>query len=82
MVTRFYPTGRHSLSLPLDLLLPSSPQIYISCSQSTPFGFSQCMHVKRSVYFRMAHKKSSKGKGAAAEPTQEEGWNISALNLT
>ena len=32
------------------------------------------MHVKRSINFRMAPKKSSKGKGVAAEPTHEEGW--------
>jgi len=32
------------------------------------------MRVKRSVDFRMAPKKSSKGKGVAAEPTHEEGW--------
>jgi len=32
------------------------------------------MHVKRFVDFRMAPKKSSKGKGVAAEPTREEGW--------
>jgi len=32
------------------------------------------MHVKRSVDFRMAPMKSSKGKGAATEPTREEGW--------
>ena len=32
------------------------------------------MHVKRSVDFRMAPKKSSKGKGAAAKPTHVEGW--------
>ena len=32
------------------------------------------MHVKCSVDFRMAPKKSSKGKGVAAEPTHEEGW--------
>ena len=32
------------------------------------------MRVKRSVDFRMAPKKSSKGKGVAAEPTCEEGW--------
>ena len=32
------------------------------------------MHVKRSVDFRMAPKKSSKGKGVAVEPTREEGW--------
>ena len=31
------------------------------------------MRVKRSVDFRMAPKKSSKGKGVAAEPTREEG---------
>ena len=32
------------------------------------------MRVKRSVNFRMAPKKSSKGKVVAAEPTHEEGW--------
>ena len=32
------------------------------------------MRVKRYVDFRMAPKKSSKGKGVAAEPTREEGW--------
>ena len=32
------------------------------------------MRVKRSVNFRMAPKKSSKGKSVAAEPTREEGW--------
>ena len=32
------------------------------------------MRVKRSVNFRMAPKKSSNGKGVAAEPTREEGW--------
>ena len=35
------------------------------------------MRVKRSVDFRMAPKKSSKGKVAAAEPTREEGWMAS-----
>ena len=35
------------------------------------------MRVKRSVDFRMAPKKSSKGKGADAEPAREEGWNTS-----
>ena len=35
------------------------------------------MRVKRSVDFRMAPKKSSKGKGAAAEPAHEKGWNTS-----
>ena len=35
------------------------------------------MCVKRSVDFQMALKKSSKGKGAAAEPTREEGWMAS-----
>ena len=35
------------------------------------------MRVKRSVDFQMAPKKSSKGKGAAAEPTREEGWMAS-----
>ena len=32
------------------------------------------MRVKRSVDFCMAPKMSSKGKGAAAEPTRESGW--------
>ena len=32
------------------------------------------MRVKRSVDFRMAPKKSSKGKSAAAEPSPDEGW--------
>jgi hypothetical protein len=32
------------------------------------------MRVKCSVDFWMAPKKSSKGKGAAMEPTREEGW--------
>ena len=35
------------------------------------------MRVKRSVDFRMAPKKANKGKGAAAEPTREEGWEPS-----
>ena len=35
------------------------------------------MHVKRSVDFQMAPKKSTKGKGVAAEPTRDEGWNTS-----
>ena len=35
------------------------------------------MRMKRSVDFRMAPKKSSKEKGAAVEPTREEGWNTS-----
>ena len=35
------------------------------------------MRVNRSIDFRMAPKKSSKGKGAAAEPTREEGWESS-----
>ena len=35
------------------------------------------MRVKRSVDFRMAPMKSSKGEGAAAEPVHEEGWNTS-----
>ena len=35
------------------------------------------MRVKRPVDFRMAPKKAIKGKGVAAEPTQEEGWNTS-----
>jgi hypothetical protein len=32
------------------------------------------MRVKRPVDFRIAAKKSSKGKGVAAEPTRDEGW--------
>ena len=32
------------------------------------------MRVKRPVNFRMAPKKSSKGKGVAVEPTREERW--------
>ena len=32
------------------------------------------MRVKRSVNFRMAPKKSSKGKSAAAEPSHDEEW--------
>ena len=32
------------------------------------------MRVKHSVDFRVAPKKSSKGKGVAAEPTHEKGW--------
>ena len=35
------------------------------------------MCVKRPVDFRMAPKIAAKGKSAAAEPTQEEGWNTS-----
>ena len=35
------------------------------------------MRVKRSVNFRMAPKKSSKGKGVAAKPFCEEGWEPS-----
>ena len=35
------------------------------------------MRVKRSVNFRMAPKKATKGKGKAAEPTHGEGWNTS-----
>ena len=35
------------------------------------------MCVKRPVDFRMAPKKAVKGKSAAAELTQEEGWNTS-----
>ena len=35
------------------------------------------MRVKRYIDFRMAPKKANNGKGAAAEPTWEEGWNMS-----
>ena len=33
--------------------------------------------MKRPIDFWMAPKKAVKGKGVAAEPTQEEGWNTS-----
>ena len=32
------------------------------------------MHMKRPVTFRMAPKKSTKGKEVEAEPTRDEGW--------
>ena len=35
------------------------------------------MRVKRSVNFRIAPKKSSKGKGVATEPSRDEGWKSS-----
>ena len=35
------------------------------------------MRVKQSVDFQMAPKKATKGKGADAEPTRDEGWNTS-----
>ena len=35
------------------------------------------MRVKRSVDFRMAPKKATKGKGVPTEPTRDEGWNTS-----
>ena len=35
------------------------------------------MRVKRSIDFRMAPKKATKGKGVDAEPTRDEGWNTS-----
>ena len=35
------------------------------------------MRVKRSVDFRMAPKKATKGKSVAAEPTRDESWNTS-----
>jgi hypothetical protein len=35
------------------------------------------MGVKRPVDFSMAPKKAIKGKGVAADPTQEDGWNTS-----
>ena len=35
------------------------------------------MRVKGFVDFRMAPKKATKGKGAAAEATRDEGWNTS-----
>ena len=33
--------------------------------------------MKRSIDLHMAPKKANKGKGVAAEPTREEGWNTS-----
>ena len=35
------------------------------------------MRVKRSIDFRMAPKKATKGKGVVAGPTRDEGWNTS-----
>ena len=35
------------------------------------------MEVKRSVDFQMAPKKTTKGKGVAAMPTRDEGWEPS-----
>ena len=35
------------------------------------------MRVKCTIDFRMAPKKSSKGKGIAAEPSHDEGWESS-----
>ena len=35
------------------------------------------MRVKRPVNFRMAPKKSSKGKGVESEPSRDEGWESS-----
>ena len=35
------------------------------------------MRVKRPVDFRMPPKKATKGKGAAIEPTRDDGWNTS-----
>ena len=40
------------------------------------------MQVKRSVDFRMAPKKATKGKSAAAEPTRDESWNTSKCSQT
>ena len=40
------------------------------------------MRVKRSIDFRMAPKKSSKGKGIAAEPSRDEGWESSKCSKT
>ena len=54
----------------LEFLLPLR-------SPSSSQGFRHCMRVKRPVDFQMAPKKAVKGKSAAAEPTQEEGWNTS-----
>ena len=77
----FYPTGRHSLLLFTDLFFalelpdPKIPAPFRSPSSS--YGFHQFMRVKRSVDFRMAPKKATKGKGAAAEPTRDEEWNTS-----
>ena len=63
-----------------SVFLLSSSQIQNSCficSPLSPSGFRQYMRVKRSVDFRMAPKKATKGKGVAAEPTRDEGWNTS-----
>ena len=35
---------------------------------------SHCMRVKHPVTFRMAPKKSTKGKEVEAKPTRDEGW--------
>ena len=35
---------------------------------------SHYMRVKTPVHFRMAPKRSTKGKDAAAQPTRDEGW--------
>jgi len=40
------------------------------------------MRVKRPVDFQMAPKKTSKGKGVAAEPTREEGWVPSMCSIS
>ena len=40
-------------------------------------GFSHCMRVKRPVTFRMAPKKSTKGKDVETGPTRDEGWTPS-----
>ena len=39
------------------------------------------MRVKRFVDFRMAPKKATKGKGVAAEPTRDEGWNTRVFSI-
>ena len=72
----FYSTGRHSLLLFKSVLAFKPPDLNLPALSCSPIrlGFSQCMRVKCSVDFRMAPKKSSKGKGAAAEPTRESGW--------
>ena len=74
-----YPTGRHSLLLLRSVLALKPPDLnfFLFLASQPCLGFSQCMRVKRSVDFWMAPKKSSKGKGIAAEPSRDEGWESS-----
>ena len=56
------------------VLKPPDLNFLLSLASEPLLEFSQCIRVKRTIDFRMAPKKSSNGKGAAAEPTREEGW--------